>query len=147
MFRLTLCGLALAVLFSCTNTPKNADGSTAATTDVEKSAGPDGSDLLRTLQGKWQSERDPSYYIEFADTRMIHFNGGKVTAESDIEVDVMCQSKVCTADSTDLSEGWCFTERSGSELQCNCVLICDKTTLSYIAIGAAGGNLNFRRVQ
>lgn len=93
MFRFTLCGLALAMILGCTNTPKNADGSTATPTDIEKSAGPDGSDLLRTLQGKWQSERDPSYYIEFADTRMIHFNGGKVTAESDIEVDVMCQSK------------------------------------------------------
>jgi hypothetical protein len=139
--------MALAMLLSCTNTPKNPDGSTAAPPDIEKSAGPDGSDLLRTLQGKWQSERDPSYYIEFADTRMIHSNGGKVTAESEIEIDVLCQNTACVSDSTDLPEGWCFTESSGSELQCICVLICDKTTLSYIAIGAAGGNLNFRRVQ
>jgi hypothetical protein len=147
MPRFTLCGLALATLLGCTNTPKNTDGTMSSPSEVEKSAGPDGSDLLRTLQGKWQSERDPSYVIEFADTRMIHTNSGRVTYESEIEIDVLCQSKVCTADSTDLSEGWCFTERSGSELQCNCVLICDKTTLSYIAIGAAGGNLNFRRAQ
>jgi hypothetical protein len=139
--------MAQPMLLSCTNTPKNPDGSTAAPPDIEKSAGPDGSDLLRTLQGKWQSERDPSYYIEFADTRMIHSNGGKVTAESEIEIDVLCQNTACVSDSTDLPEGWCFTESSGSEIQCNCVLICDKTTLSYIAIGAAGGNLNFRRVQ
>lgn len=147
MSRFTLCGLALAMLLGCTNTPKNADGNTAVPDNTEKSAGPDGSDLLRTLQGKWQSERDPSYFIEFEDTRMIHSNSGKITSESEIEIDVLCQSRVCTADSTDLSEGWCFTEKSGAEIQCNCVVICDKNVLSYRATGAAGGNLNFRRIQ
>lgn len=147
MFKFTLCGLALAMFLGCTNTTKSTNGNAATPAPVEQSAGPDGSDLLRTLQGKWQSEHDPSYFIEFTDTRMIHSNGGKISGESEIEVDVLCQSKICTADSTDLSEGWCFIERSGSEIQCNCVLICDKTTLSYIAVGAAGGNLLFRRMQ
>ncbi|MFN0033452.1 MAG: hypothetical protein ACKVUS_00210 [Saprospiraceae bacterium] len=144
--------LSLLSFASCKNTPSAPQLPSRAADLAASKPVPDAGDLLRILQGRWQSEQDASYILEITDTRMRHFNGGKLSAESKIEMDGACQSPVCKADSVDTSDGWCFSEtpleQSGTDAaQCNFVVMCDTALLQYRALGAAGGGLAFKKIQ
>ncbi len=96
---------------------------------------PDNADLLKVLQGKWQSNQDPNYIIEVIGNRMLHQNNGQPTLETSIEADATCSNAACKIEGADTSDGWCFIE-IGQDTQCNLVLKCDKTQLHYRALGA-----------
>ncbi len=115
---------------------------TASQTDTLVSAA-DATDLLQTLQGKWQNERDPSYILEIADDKMKRYQDGKVSMELEIEVAANCLGNACKVDSTNLLNGWCFVEKGQFDAQCNLVLKCDKQVLQYQVIGAATDTLRF----
>jgi hypothetical protein len=136
---------AFLLVFACKNTPKPAQ-ETAETAPVEISE-PDANDLLQTLQGKWQSEQDAAYTLEIADTRMRHFNSGKLSGETSIEIDGTCATNACKVDSTDTSDGWCFVEKGQFDAQCHFVLRCDTARLEYRALGAANGGLAFKKIK
>ncbi|MDX1910895.1 MAG: hypothetical protein SFV22_05385 [Saprospiraceae bacterium] len=145
--------LALLLLYaSCQNNPQ-APGK-PATEEAKNSdikSAPDPNDLLRALQGRWQSESDPQYILEIADTQMRHINNGNMTAQSMIDVDGACQSPVCKPGDTDTSDGWCFLEQTivngKFEAQCHFVTQCDNQRLHYRDLGAAGGGLAFKKIQ
>ncbi len=148
MFRMLpyLCSLVLAVM-ACTNTTTSANATGTPITSQSDSlvSNPDAADLLQTLQGKWQSVDDPTYVVEIVGDKMTHYNDGKASVESEIEVDAGCLSNACKVDSTDLSDGWCFVEKGQFDAQCNLVLKCDKQALQYRAIGAANATLRFTK--
>ncbi len=147
---ITLLGLIL--LGSCKNTPSAPQGNPGTNTITPgKFSEPDPNDLLHTLQGRWQSEQDAAYILEIDDTQMRHFNGGKLTLESTIDVDGACESAVCKPDSIDTSDGWCFTEMfltDGKEdAQCNFVMHCDTIRLQYRSLSGNGAGLSFKKIQ
>ncbi len=116
-----------------------------------KSSAPDPNDLLKTLQGVWQSEQDPGYTLEIADTQVRHLNNGQLTYQSMIEVDGACTSPVCKPDGVDTSDGWCFTEmtieKGKYKAQCNFVTLCDPTRLQYRSLDGTGAGLSFKKIQ
>lgn len=147
-----LAAAGLLLLASCKNTPAPpvaAPVSQGETTG--KSSAPDPNDLLKTLQGRWQSEQDATYIIEVDDTQMRHLNGGTLTHQSMIDVDAACQSPVCKPDGVDTSDGWCFTEMSveGGKYtaQCNFVTLCNPTQLQYRSLSGTGSGLSFKKIQ
>lgn len=143
----------LLLCASCQNTPSNSPGKTppedSKNTDI-KSA-PDPNDLLRALQGRWQSESDPQYILEIADTQMRHINNGNMTAQSMLDVDGACQSPICKPGEVDTSDGWCFLEQTivngKFEAQCHFVTQCDNERLQFRDLGAAGGGIAFKKIQ
>lgn len=140
--------IALALGFSaCDPTPKTSappPPSTAPDTDsIQPPA--DVHDLLDALQGRWQSEQDAAYFVEISGNKMRHFSDGKLTHETELDVDAACRSNACTLDSTAALVGWCFVEKGQYDAQCCLVTKCDSTALQYRAVGAEGGGLAFRR--
>ncbi len=150
---LLLALLGLLSYASCKNNPTPpppVPAGTAGNEDSTKSSEPDPNDLLHTLQGRWQSEQDPAYTLEIADTQMRHFNEGKLTHESMIEVDGACISAVCKPDGVDTSDGWCFTEMTIEAgkyaAQCNFVTLCDTSRLQYRSLSGGGNGLTFKKI-
>jgi len=144
--------MSLLSLASCKNTPSSPPPIQVVNQDDStKSAIPDPNDLLRTLQGTWQSEQDPGYILEIADTQMRHLNGGKLTLQCMIDVDGACESPVCKPDGVDTSDGWCFTEITGKngkyDAQCNFVMVCDTAKLQYRSLTSGGAGLSFKKIQ
>ena len=132
-------------LVACVDTAVKPSTNASNLTEAQKTAAtPDAGDLLELLQGKWQSEQDPTYQIEFVDSLLRHINGGKLTIESGVTVDGNCASSICEA-AANSPEGWCFQEKAGEDTQCNLVLQCTHDTLRYRALGAAGGDLIFKK--
>lgn len=155
MTKLTYC-LALMgflALASCSNTPTSPQSAgTAKGETASKSSAPDPNDLLQTLQGRWQSEQDATYTLEFADTQMRHFTNGQLTHQSNIDVDGACESPVCKPEDVDTSDGWCFMEMSVDDekkykVQCNFVTLCDPSKLQYRSLSGAGAGLSFKKIQ
>jgi hypothetical protein len=151
-FKLAL--LSLSLLTACKNNPATPPAQTTGTNTEEatKSSAPDPNDLLKTLQGLWQSEKDPTYTLEIADTQMRHLNGGKLISQSMIDMDVACVSSVCKPEGVDTSDGWCFTEITVKEggrygAQCNFVIVCDTTRLQYRSLSGGGNDLSFKKIQ
>ena len=139
---------ALAIGFcACNPTPKSGTSQPEATTSdsVTTQSPADAHDLLDALQGRWQSEQDATYFLEISGSQMRHFNDGKLTAETEIEVDAACRSTACSPDSTATLSGWCFVEKGQYDAQCCFVTKCDSATLRYRAVGSAGAGLAFRR--
>lgn len=112
----------------------------------ESKSEPDNNDLLQTLQGRWQSESDSTYVLEIADSKMRHINGGKLTIETDIEVDGSCANNSCQGAAAS-EDGWCFLEKGQFDVQCHLVKKCDPNALQFVAIGAANGILSFRKIK
>lgn len=142
---LIFCAIVVSIAACKPSNAKNTEANTAV--DVPASSGPDDADLLRTLQGRWQSDQDSTYVVEFDDTRMLYYQSGNLTAESEIEVDGQCQNSPCKADSTDLTDGWCFQEKGKFDVQCNIVMECDKTHLKYGKLGADTPPASFKKVR
>ncbi len=150
--KLSVALLSLLSLASCKNTPAPSQTPPPVNSeDSSKSSTPDPNDLLHTLQGRWQSDQDDAYTLEIADTQMRHFNGGKLSLQSTIEVDGACESAVCKLDSADTSDGWCFTEitaENGKQsAQCNFVVVCDTSRLQYRSLSGGGAGLSFKKIQ
>lgn len=143
--------LGILSLASCKNTPNPQKTGTPADKEETPKSGPDPNDLLRAMQGRWQSEQDASYVLEIADTQMRHFNGGNLTQQSNLEVDGACKSNICTQDSADTSDGWCFMETFIQDgkyaFSCHFVVRCDTTQFHYRDLGAAGGGLVFKKIE
>lgn len=138
--------------FSCKNTTTPPPAVPIANTEVEtKSSIPDPGDLLKTLQGRWKSEQDSTYTLEISDTQMNHFNSGKLTYQSIIDVDGACESSVCKLDGVDTSDGWCFTEimvEDGKQVaQCNFVIFCDTNKFQYRSLIGTGSGLSFKKIK
>lgn len=151
-FILSAALLGLLLLASCKNNPKQAQAAPASNIESEtKSSLPDPNDLLHTLEGHWQSEQDPTYTLEIADTQMRHFHSGTLTSQSMIEVDGACESSVCKLDGVDTSDGWCFTEITVEQgkyaAQCNFVTMCDTARLQYRSLSGNGAGLSFKKIQ
>lgn len=145
-------GLGVLFLISCKNTPNPPQtNASSGAENSSKIAEPDPHDLLRTLQGRWQSEQDASYTLEINDGTMRHYIAGKLSQESTIDVDGACESVVCKPDSVDTSDGWCFTEmfitNGKYDAQCNFVTLCDTARLQYRSLSGAGGGLSFKKIQ
>lgn len=145
MHKLLILLAVITALHACTNTKSSNDKSTANTA-IPQSTGPDPSDLLKTLQGRWQNQQDSTYVLEILDTKMRHFNQGKLSGETEIEIDGSCLSMPCKIDSTDLTDGWCFLEKGQFDAQCNIVVACDKTYLRYSPVGATGNVQVFKKL-
>ena len=138
-----ICGCCL---FSCKNNPTSSTTNPAGLTRQDSVlAEPDAADLLQTLQGKWQSEQDSTYQLEILGDKMSHYNAGRLSLESQIEIDGNCLSNACKVDSIETANGWCFVEKGQYDAQCNLVLKCDKQTLQYRALGAASPTLIFKK--
>jgi hypothetical protein len=131
--------------YQCGGNTTNSNTPTGLTQDSLNTVIPDQNDMLMLLRGKWQSETDSAYVVEFTDSTLRHFNNWQMTLETDLEVDAQCENIACqpARDST----GWCFAEKSPLDTQCNLVLKCDKNTLQYAAIGAANGLLSFKKIK
>ena len=143
---LCLSVLVALLLFACKQTPKQQSPADAATNTLDTTnSKADSNDLLDALQGKWQSEQDATYLLEISGNKMRHFNGGKLTAEMDIEVDSRCETTACVIDSVTVVTGWCFVEKGQFDAQCNMVVKCDSVTLQYKSLGAANALLAFKR--
>lgn len=134
-------------IYACGNAPQKTTHSSADTSKDSSATAlsVDADELLDVLQGRWQSEKDAAYEVEFSGSKVRHFNSGKLTQESDIEVDAACSTNACTSDSTATLSGWCFVEKGQYDAQCCIVTKCDSATLRYHAIGAAGSGQVFRR--
>jgi len=104
------------------------------------------SDMMPELQGRWQSETDPDYQIEFDGDKLRHINGGKVTIEMTLESDPDCANNACLAMDSRPS-GFCFLEKGEFDIQCNLVLSLDGNRLEYTAIGSTGKSLVFKRAE
>jgi len=144
--------LSLLLLASCKNTPTPPKPPALVNLeDTTKSSIPDPNDLLRTLQGRWQSEQDSSYTLEIADTQMRHLNSGNLSYQSMIDVDGACESPVCRTGGVDTSDGWCFTEMTIEQgkygAQCNFVVVCDTTRLHYRSLSGSGLDLSFKKIR
>ncbi len=113
--------------------------------DSLTTANPDNNDMLLLLRGKWQSEADSAYVVEFTDSTLRHFNNSQLTHETMLELDAQCENVACqpARDST----GWCFLEKGQSDIQCNLVMKCDKNNLKFAAVGAANGLLSFKKLK
>jgi len=154
MTKFTRCLMLLGILTltSCSNTPSTPQSAETVKGETStKSSAPDPNDLLQTLQGRWQSEQDASYTLEFADTQMRHFTNGQLTHQSNIDVDGACESPVCKPDGVDTSDGWCFIEMSVEggkyKAQCNFVTLCDPAKLQYRSLSGAGSERYFKKIQ
>ncbi len=144
--------LSLLFFAACNNTPGAAPSPAPnAVEAASKSSAPDPADLLKTLQGRWQSEQDSTYTLEIADTQMRHLNGGKLTYQSMIDVDGACESSVCKLEGVDTSDGWCFAEMTVEAgkytAQCNFVNLCDTSRLQYRSLSGTGSGLSFKKIQ
>lgn len=126
-------------------------GKSAAANELQAiqsaSTGPDSQELLKMLQGKWQSETDAGYLLLISNDTMQHLNNGQTSGISTLEIDVNCQNTACKTDSIDTSDGWCILEKGQFDIQCNLVLKADTARLEYRALGAAGGGLHFRKIR
>ncbi len=148
MKQLLLClsVLVALLLFACKQNPKQQNPTDAATNTLDTTnSKADSNDLLDALQGKWQSEQDITYMIEIVGNKMRHVNGGKLTVETDIEVDSRCETTACLVDSIRVVTGWCFVEKGQFDAQCNMVVKCDSSTLQYRPVGAVNALLAFKR--
>jgi hypothetical protein len=145
MHKLLILLAVVAALYACKNSNAS-NNSNNNNQELPQSTGPDASDLLMTLQGRWQSQQDSTYVLEILDTKMRHINHGQLTEETEIEIDGSCQTTPCKMDSTDLTDGWCFMEKGPKTSQCNIIITCDKEFLKYTAIGAANGLLVFKKL-
>jgi hypothetical protein len=133
-------------LFACKQNPQQQNPAGAATSALDTTnSKADSNDLLDALQGQWQSEQDATYVLEITGSKMRHLNGGKLTVETDIEVDSQCETMPCVVDSITVVTGWCFVEKGPSDAQCNMVVKCDSVTLQYKSLGAANALLAFKR--
>lgn len=123
----------------------NRNQNQAAATQVseQSKSSPDNNDLLVALQGKWRSETDSTYVLEISDDTLRHINNGKLSVETSIEVDGACVNTACQG--SDAADGWCFLEKGQFDIQCHLVLKCNENELKYTAIGAASGQLSFKK--
>lgn len=104
------------------------------------------SDMMPQLQGRWQSETDPDYQIEFDGDKLRHINGGKVSMEMTLEADPGCANTACLVTDSQPS-GFCFLEKGEFDIQCNLVLSLEGNRLEYTAIGSTGKSLVFKRAE
>ncbi len=125
----------------------NRNQNKVVTTEVSEQprSAPDNNDLLEALQGKWRSDSDSSYVLEISEDTLRHINNGKLSAETAIEVDGACVNTACQG--ADAADGWCFLEKGQFDIQCHLVLKCNENELKYAAIGAANGQLSFKKVR
>ncbi len=121
----------LSFIYACTSPSPSNTNQQGASLELPQSTGPDGSDLLRTLEGRWQSLNDSNATIEFADTKMRRYEQGVMNTEADIEIDGTCSTQPCQLDSTDLLDGWCFMEKGPTGTSCFIVVECNKEFLKY----------------
>lgn len=105
---------------------------------------PDGNDLLQLLQGRWQSDSDPTYILEFQDNKALHLVNEKPVDAGEVIIDGTCAEAVCASD-VELA-GWCFVEKTVAETQCFVVLKCTETVLEFRAFGAATSQLSFKKI-
>lgn len=138
-------------LVSCQNTPQATQSNSSQMAEsANKSAIPDPNDLLKVLQGNWQSEQDPGYVLEITDTQMTHTRNGSVVHQASLDIDGACQSPVCKAGDVDTSDGWCFTEMSIQKgkyhAECMFVVQCDANRLQYRPLGDTGTGLSFKKI-
>jgi len=143
--------LIIALLLPICACQKCSNGQTSTPPSSESSAEgikseADSNDLLDALQGRWQSEQDESYVLEIVGSKMRHLNNGKLSAETDIEVDSKCLTTACAVDSLAQGAGWCFVEKGQFDAQCNLVVKCDSAVLLYRSLGAASGLTGFKRM-
>jgi len=129
MYKLLTLFAVLTFIYACTNTSANSANQPGTNPELPQSTGPDGSDLLKTLEGRWENQNDSTITLEFADTKMRRFQQGVLRSETDIEIDVTCRTLTCQLDTTDLLDGWCFMEKGPSSTQCYIVLDCTKELL------------------
>lgn len=145
--------LGLTMLASCQNKSKPDQTQTVNAEDssATKSAEPDDNDLLRTLEGRWQSEREPGYVLEIADTQASHYRDGVLVLQSMIDVDGACTGAICRPEGVDTSDGWCFTETTITagkyDPQCHFVTHCDAETLHYRSLSKSGKEYAFKKIQ
>ncbi len=103
------------------------------------------SNLLPLLQGRWQSETDKEYIIEFLGNKLRHYNQGKLTLETLLEPDGACQDVACQVNQAK-PEGFCFLEKGQYDIQCHLLLYHDGSRLEYTAIGSTGKSLVFTKI-
>lgn len=140
--------IALAIMTACSQSgSKSAGNNPKADTEVPQTTGPDGADLLRALQGRWQSAADANYVMEVTDDRIKYWTNGQVNSETVIEIDSPCQTVACKTDTTDLTDGWCFVEKGKFDAQCVLVMACDKSMLKFSYIGATAPPSVFNKID
>ncbi|MBL7827125.1 MAG: hypothetical protein JNJ57_10870 [Saprospiraceae bacterium] len=147
MLKLFAPALVCVILIACQQSTPKPTTENQTTAEDRQSTGPDAADLLRTLQGRWQSEKEPDQIIEFADTKMRHISNNQPSPETEIEISSDCRSAACKTDTSDFADGWCFLEKGQFDVQCYLVISCSKTELKYAAIGVENGLRIFRKIE
>lgn len=99
---------------------------------------------LAQLGGRWQSLTDKSYILQIEGASMKHFNGGKLSLQSQIRIEESCEGPACTGGKQ--NGQWCFLEEGQFDVQCQRVLR-SGDTLEFVTDGATGKSLQFRRLQ
>lgn len=144
--------LGLSMLASCQNKPQHSNAQTPSTEEAGATKPePDDNDLLKVLEGRWQSEREPGYILEIADTQASHYQDGKLVLQSMIDVDGACTGAICRPEDEDTSDGWCFTETTITggkyDPKCQFVTQCDAGILHYRTLGKPGKEYAFKKIQ
>jgi len=132
---------AVVQAVACRN--RNQNQAVATEVSEQSRSAPDNNDLLEALQGKWRSDSDSTYMLEISDDTLRHINNGQLSAETSIEVDGACINTACQG--SDAADGWCFLEKGQFDIQCHLVLKCNEIELKYTALGAANGQLSFKK--
>jgi hypothetical protein len=146
MYKLLLLVAVMMAATACINHNSKKDQNQGDNIGQSQTTGPDASDLLKTLQGRWQNRKDSTYILEIADTQMRHFYSGKLQEESEIDVDGACATSPCVVDSTTQLDGWCFTEKDKQGTRCFIIVACDKDSLKYSPVDAESDMMVFKKV-
>lgn len=96
------------------------------------------------LQGKWQSDLDPAYFIEFKGDSIFHVYSGQVTGRAGVEVVKDCAAAGCVPGQM-ASNQFCFLEKTAVEVKCNHVLRVDGTQLEFKISGSSGASMLFNK--
>jgi hypothetical protein len=148
MTKTTLLLLLLLGLSGCkcnSNNTAIAQPTTPAT-DSLPPVNPDRSDLMRVLEGRWQSLADAGEVLEIAEGKARHYRNGAMASESAVEVDANCESSACASGERS-EDSWCFTEKGQFDIQCHAVLKCSADSLLLAEVGSAGAMRRFVKIK
>ena len=113
------------------------------TPDSLSSANPDQEEMLSLLQGAWQNEQDSTDLLVFNGAKMRHIRDSTAVTEKEIDIDASCSNTACNPARG--SAGWCFTELSDFDAQCNLVVRCDSALLQFSPVGVENATRSYKK--
>ena len=137
---------SLVILQACGNRVNEPAETNNENPEIFQSTGPDGADLLRILQARWQNRPDSTLVLEVLDTKIRWLHNKTLVSESKIEIDGSCESVNCASAESLPKEGWCFSEVSQEGIKCYLVSHCTLDSLSISPLEKADQELVFEKL-